>query len=245
MSPGRNVSQLLPGIYLCFACSYLLLDQLLSVNLATLVCPTNCGYCTRAYEIGADTAVLKKKGNIRPSKTRWEKCLEYIENTPQLQDIVISGGDSYYLTPDNIRYIGGRLIAMPNIKKFRFASRGLAVSPTRMLDPHDDWTNALIEVSQKAEKAGKRMALHTHFNHPNEISWITEEASRRLREAGVTVRNQSVLLRGVNDDVETMSRLIRTLSDTLRIQPVSAPPVCGSSRYAVKLTRRAVLRLPV
>lgn len=109
---------------------------------------------------------------------------------------------------------------MPNIKKFRFASKGLAVSPTRFLDPNDDWTNALIYVSQQAEKAGKRMALHTHFNHPNEISWITEKASKRLREAGVTVRNQSVLLKGVNDDVKTMGTLIRTLSDTLRIQPV-------------------------
>jgi lysine 2,3-aminomutase len=64
-------------------------------------------------------------------------------------------------------------------------------------------------------------ALHTHFNHPNEISWITEKASLRLSQAAVMVRNQSVLLRGVNDNVETMSRLIKKLAQ-MSIYPVSS-----------------------
>ena len=64
------------------------------------------------------------------------------------------------------------------------------------------------------------MALHTHFNHANEISWMTELASRKLVEAGVTIRNQTVLLRGVNDNVAAMSKLIRRLADDLRITPV-------------------------
>jgi lysine 2,3-aminomutase len=185
------------------------------------VCPTYCTYCTRDWAIGADTASFSKPGECSPKKSRWEACLEYIENTPQLQDIVISGGDTYYLDPHHIVDIGRRLLDMPHIKKIRFASKGLAVAPARILDPNDGWTSAIIEVSQMAERAGKRMALHTHFNHPNEISWITEMASRRLRDAGVTVRNQTVLLRGINDDVETMKTLIRKLADTLRIQPVS------------------------
>lgn len=67
---------------------------------------------------------------------------------------------------------------------------------------------------------GKAMALHTHFNHPNEVSWVTELASRKLFEAGVTVRNQTVLLKGVNDEVETMSHLIRTLAN-MNVLPVS------------------------
>jgi lysine 2,3-aminomutase len=109
---------------------------------------------------------------------------------------------------------------MPNIRRFRFASKGLAVAPTRILDESDGWVNTLIDVSNNAKRAGKAVALHTHFNHPNEISWITQQASQKLLEAGVTVRNQSVLLRGVNDDVETMSRLIRGLADN-NIIPVS------------------------
>ncbi|KAH6646477.1 hypothetical protein BKA67DRAFT_664313 [Truncatella angustata] len=187
--------------------------------LATSICPTYCAFCTRSYGVGADTVELEKNLEFRQGRARWEACLAHIAKTPEIHDIVISGGDSFYIGPQHIIEIGLRLINMPNIKKFRFASKGLAVSPGRFLDPNDKWTDALIYVSQQAEKAGKRMSLHTHFNHPNEISWITEKASKRLRDAGVTVRNQSVLLRGVNDDVQTMGRLIRTLSDTLRIQP--------------------------
>lgn len=90
----------------------------------------------------------------------------------------------------------------------------------RFVDPADDWANALIEVSQKARDAGKAMALHTHFNHPNEISWVTEAAAQRLHKAAVTVRNQTVLLKNVNDNVETMSSLIKKLSD-INVTPVS------------------------
>ncbi|KAI8157537.1 l-lysine -aminomutase [Colletotrichum sp. SAR 10_65] len=94
-----------------------------------------------------------------------------------------------------------------------FASKGLAVCPTRILDRNDPWTDAVISISDKARRVGKAVALHTHINHPSEISWITERASQRLFEAGVMVRNQSVLLRGINDDVATMSSLIRRLAD--------------------------------
>ncbi|KAI1845331.1 hypothetical protein JX266_008641 [Neoarthrinium moseri] len=187
--------------------------------LAISVCPTYCSFCTRSYAVGADTEELEKKGLLKMTRKRWDECLAYIASTPEVQDVVISGGDSYYLAANHIVEIGYRLLAMPNVKKIRFASKGLAVSPTRILDPNDEWTTAIIAVSRQAERVGKRMALHTHFNHPNEISWVTEMASRRLRDAGVTVRNQSVLLRGVNDNVETMSKLVRTLSDTLRIAP--------------------------
>lgn len=91
----------------------------------------------------------------------------------------------------------------------------------RFVDPTDDWTDALIEVSNKARNAGKSMALHTHFNHANEVSWITEAAAQKLNAAAVTVRNQTVLLKDINDDVQTMSTLIRTLADNT-IWPVSS-----------------------
>lgn len=96
----------------------------------------------------------------------------------------------------------------------------MAVAPIRILDRSDGWAAALASVAAKAEAAGKSVAWHTHFNHPDEISWITQEAAQLLREARVTVRNQTVLLKGVNDDVDTMSRLIRSLADN-HISPVS------------------------
>jgi len=180
--------------------------------LPTSVCPTYCMYCTRSYAVGADTDTVTKE-SLKPTRRRWEAVFAYIESQPGLQDIVVSGGDSYYLQPDQLKMIGERLISIPHVKRFRFASKGLCVAPARVLDESDGWVNALIDISDKAKKAGKAMAWHTHFNHPNEISWITAEASQKLFEAGVMVRNQSVLLRGVNDDVDTMSKLIRQLAD--------------------------------
>ncbi|KAK4173052.1 putative L-lysine 2,3-aminomutase [Triangularia setosa] len=180
--------------------------------LPTSVCPTYCMFCTRSYAVGADTDTVTK-ASLKPTRRRWEEAFAYIENTPALQDIVVSGGDSYYLQPDQLRMIGDRLISMPNIKRFRFASKGLAVAPSRVLDESDGWVNALVDISNKAKKAGKAVAWHTHFNHPNEISWISKDASQKLFEEGVMVRNQTVLLRGVNDDVDTMSKLIRDLAD--------------------------------
>lgn len=90
----------------------------------------------------------------------------------------------------------------------------------RFVDPTDDWTDALIEVSNNAKKVGKSVALHTHFNHANEWSWITEAASQKLYQEGVTVRNQTVLLKGINDDVQTMTTLIRKLANN-NVDPVS------------------------
>ncbi|KAK9772088.1 putative L-lysine-aminomutase [Seiridium cardinale] len=180
--------------------------------LAVSVCPAYCMYCTRSKNVGADTEALKKD-SMKPSKTRWEEVFAYIESQPGLHDIVVSGGDSYYLQPDQLFMIGKRLLDMPNIRRLRFASKGLAVAPGRILDPRDDWAKALIAVAHRARVGGKSVALHTHFNHPNEIAWITEAAAQKLFEAGVTVRNQAVLLRGVNDDVATMSSLIRLTGD--------------------------------
>jgi lysine 2,3-aminomutase len=187
---------------------------------ATSVCPTYCTFCTRSYAVGADTDTVPK-ASLKPTRRRWEQVFAYIESQPQLQDIVVSGGDAYYLQPDQLRLIGERLISIPHIRRFRFASKGLAVAPGRVLDDGTDgWVDALIDVSNKARRAGKMMAWHTHFNHPNEISWVSEAACRRLFEEGVLVRNQTVLLRGVNDNVGTMAKLIRALADN-NILPVS------------------------
>lgn len=155
---------------------------------------------------------------MKPTRKRWDAMLEYIENNRFIQDVVISGGDSYYLQPDQLELIGERLLSMPNIKRFRFATKGLAVCPSRILDPNDSWTRTLVELSSKGRSMGKQIAMHTHFNHPHEITWVTELAARYLFQQGVTVRNQTVLLKGVNDNMQTMSKLIRRLAD-INIQP--------------------------
>ncbi|KAK7522083.1 uncharacterized protein IWZ02DRAFT_487271 [Phyllosticta citriasiana] len=164
-----------------------------------------------------DKALLSsvEKNSLKPGRSRWEAVSQHVQRMPQIQDIVVSGGDSYQLLPHHIEMIGNWLISISRVRGFRFASKGLAVCPTRLLYLNDAWFNAIVAVSDKARKAGKAKAtaLHAHFNHPNEISWITEKAGQRLFEAGVMERNQCVLLRGVNEDIGTMSTLIRKLAD--------------------------------
>ncbi|KAK6951348.1 hypothetical protein Daesc_007882 [Daldinia eschscholtzii] len=152
---------------------------------------------------------------------KWEVMFDYIEHTPALADILVSGGDLYTLKPEQMRMIGMRLLHIPHILRIRIASKGVAVCPSRIIDPEDEWANVLIELSQKGRKMGKSVALHTHFNHPSEISWVTKKAAQRLFEEGVTIRNQTVLLNRVNNDVETMKALIHQLS-AINIQPM--PP---------------------
>jgi len=176
-----------------------------------------CRFCTRSYAVGANTESVTKTSQ-KPTLKRWNAMLQYIADTPEVHDVVVSGGDSYYLEPSQLKYIGEQLLSIPHVKRFRFGSKGLAVCPMRMVDPEDDWATVLTQLSNEGRAMGKHVALHTHFNHPREITWITEVAARKLFREAVVVRNQSVLLRGVNDSLETMSQLIRQLSD-LNIQP--------------------------
>ena len=147
------------------------------------------------------------------------EALNYINSNPAVQDVVLSGGDSYLLPPEYLRMIGNNVLAIPHVRRVRIASKGLCVSPSRILDPDDTWTDELIGLSNRGKMVGKEVYYHTHFNHPQEISWVTREASQKLFQNGVKVRNQTVLLRGVNDSVDTMSALIRSLIDN-HIDPV-------------------------
>jgi lysine 2,3-aminomutase len=108
---------------------------------------------------------------------------------------------------------------MDHIERIRFASKGLAVAPGRIQEG-DSWTEALINLSNQGRNLGKQVCLHTHINHPREITWVTKRAANYLFKHGVIVRNQSVLLKGVNNTFETMSELIKGLT-SINIQPVS------------------------
>jgi lysine 2,3-aminomutase len=154
-----------------------------------------------------------------PVVKKWETRFQYIEANPHLVDIVLSGGDSYLLEPEMVRYLGERLLAIPHIRRLRFATKGLAVSPSRMLDPADSWMSTVIELSKRARSLGKHVCIHTHFNNRQEITWITRAGARRLYEEGVTVRNQSVLLHRVNNTFEELSTLVHELTE-INIEPV-------------------------
>ena len=174
-------------------------------------CPVYCRFCTRSYAIGVDTDVVEKV-SLKVSPQRWERAFEYIESRPELEDIVISGGDTYNLAAKHVQAIGERLLNMPNIRRIRFASKGPAVMPMKILSD-EPWLDALTAVSDLGRKLHKHVCLHTHFNHPNEITKITQDAMNVLHERGILVRNQTVLQRGVNDAPDTAVLLVKRLGE--------------------------------
>ncbi len=173
-------------------------------------CPAYCRFCTRSYAIGGDTDQVEKV-NFAPTADRWRRAFAYIASRPEVEDIVVSGGDTYNLRADWLETLGMTLLSMPNIRRIRIASKGLAVMPQKILTD-DDWFAALVKIVRHARTLGKDVALHTHFNHPNEITEISHRAIMRLIGEGVFIRNQSVLIRNVNDNYPTLSKLVRRLS---------------------------------
>ncbi|MDQ2908766.1 MAG: KamA family radical SAM protein [Candidatus Eremiobacteraeota bacterium] len=183
-------------------------DKALFLPLNT--CPVYCRFCTRSYAIGLDTEMVDKVPLAKTPKD-WQAAFDYIASRPELEDIVISGGDAYQLPAKNLRLIGDALLDSPHIRRMRFASKGPAVMPMKILTD-TAWVDALSAVVDRGRALGKDVVLHTHFNSPNEITQITQRAMDVLFKRGITVRNQSVLIRGVNDDPQVMQLLVKRLS---------------------------------
>ncbi len=180
------------------------------------VCPVYCRFCTRSYAVGTDTEDVDKV-SFTPNPKRWDQAFAYLASRPEIEDVVISGGDAYMLPPAHIRKIGSTLLAIPHIRRIRFATKGPAVMPMKVLT-HTDWTDALVEMVEQGRELSKEVCLHTHFNTANEITDITRDAMDLLFRRGVRVRNQAVMIRGVNDTPEKMVQLVRQLS-YMNVQP--------------------------
>jgi lysine 2,3-aminomutase len=200
-SLGEQADAPVPGL------THRYVDKALFLPLDT--CPVYCRFCTRSYAVGVDTEEVEKV-QLNVNEQRWQRAFDYIRSRPELEDIVISGGDAYNLRSTQITQIGNALLDIPNVKRMRFATKGPAVMPQKILSDAP-WVDALTQVVERGRKLHKEVVLHTHFNHPNEITGITEAAMDVLMERGIVVRNQSVLQRGVNDDVDTMKLLVKRL----------------------------------
>src|SRR5687768_8962115 len=112
--------------------------------LALDTCPVYCRFCTRSYAIGGDTEEVEKV-SLKANRDRWQQAFAYIASRPELEDIVVSGGDAYQLRDDWVREIGTTLLDLPNIRRIRFATKGLAVMPQKILTD-DDWFRAVVDV---------------------------------------------------------------------------------------------------
>ena len=167
--------------------------------LVTDMCSMYCRHCTRRRFAG------QKDCNVPDD--RIEKCIEYIENTPEVRDVLLSGGDVLMLSDEKLEYIIKRLRAIPHVEIIRLGSRTPVVCPQRI-------TPELVNMLKKYHP----IWLNTHFNHPNEITPESSAACARLADAGIPLGNQSVLLRGVNDCTYVMKKLMHGLVK-MRVRP--------------------------
>ncbi|MGB0452130.1 MAG: KamA family radical SAM protein [Bacteriovoracaceae bacterium] len=184
--------------------------------LPTTICPVYCSYCTRSRIIGGSTDSIEKE-TYGANQKKWDDVFDYLTRSPLVEDVVISGGDSYMLNAKQIRYIGENLLKIPHIRRIRLATKGIAIFPMKILTD-DDWFQAVVDIHKLGRAFGKQVVIHTHFSSPKEITKWSLMAMERLFSAGILVRNQAVLQEGVNNHVDEMVLLTRQLG-FMNIQP--------------------------
>lgn len=189
-------------------------DKVLFLPLS--ICPVYCSYCTRSRLIGGSTESVQKD-SYGPRAGQWEAAFDYIRTHPAVEDVVISGGDAFNLRPEHVTYIGEQLLSIPHIRRFRYATKGIAIFPMKILTD-DKWYEALRGVVTLGRTLGKQVFVHTHFSSPREITVWNQRAMARLFSDAIVVRNQAVLQEGVNNTKEQMILLTRQLS-YMNIQP--------------------------
>lgn len=167
--------------------------------LVTDQCSMYCRHCTRRRFAGQSDGCLPT--------SQIDNAIAYIAKTPVIRDVIISGGDPLLLSDDRIEYILKKLREIPHVEVIRLGTRTPVVMPQRI-------TEDLVNMIKKYHP----IWVNTHFNHPNEITEESKTACERLANAGVPIGNQSVLLRGVNDCVHVMKKLVNDLV-RIRVRP--------------------------
>ncbi len=165
------------------------------------VCPVYCRFCFRREMVGPDGL-----GNL--SDAELAEALAYVAGNPAIWEVVVTGGDPFALSPRRLGALAERLAAIPHVKVLRFHTRVPVVEPARV--------SADLVAALKRFRGAVFVALHA--NHPREFTPQAEAAIARLVDAGIPMVSQSVLLRGVNDDVETLGLLMRRFVEN-RIKP--------------------------
>ena len=183
--------------------------------LVTSFCATYCRYCTRSRLVG-------KTGEYHFNTKQFERALAYIEATPEIRDVLISGGDPLTMHDDRLEWLISRLRAIPHVEFIRLGSKVPAVMPQRI-------TPDLCAMLRKYHP----FWLSIHFMHPDEVTPEVVQACGRLADAGIPLGSQTVLTRGVNDDPEVMKRLMHNLLKA-RVRPYyiyQCDPIPGSRHF--------------
>jgi lysine 2,3-aminomutase len=188
--------------------------------LVTDRCGVYCRFCTRSRLVGA--------GGGARSSSQLAAAFAYLRAHPEIQDVIVSGGDPLVMSDARIGAILSELASIESLLYVRVASRTPVTLPQRI-------TDSLC----RTLRAHPAVWLMTHFNHPRELSPEARSACARLADHGIPVMNQSVLLRGVNDDAATLESLFRGLL-RMRVRPyylLQADPVVGTSHLRTPLAR--------
>ena len=186
--------------------------------LATDRCAIYCRFCTRSRIVGS--------GGGPRSELRLMPAFEYLRAHPEIKDVIVSGGDPLAMSTSRIVRILQALRYIPSVETIRIATRMPVALPQRI-------TNELVQ----ALRPFHPIWIMTHFNHPKELTSLAREGLRRLVDAGFPVMNHTVLLRGVNDDSQTLATLFRGLVRE-RAKPyylLQADPVRGTSHLRTPL----------
>ncbi|MCH8292421.1 KamA family radical SAM protein [Candidatus Poribacteria bacterium] len=183
------------------------------------MCPIYCRFCTRKRKVGDPHSI--PDNNV-------ETGLQYISEHPEIRDVIISGGDPLMLTDRKIDYIVGGLRAIKHIEIIRIGSRVPVTLPQRI-------TPELCAIFKKHHP----FYINTHFNHPREVTPETTKACGMLADAGIPLGNQTVLLKGVNDDPEVMAELMKKLL-AIRVKPYyiyQADLVVGTDHFRTSVKK--------
>jgi len=160
--------------------------------LVTNICSMNCRHCTRRRLVGFE--------DVHMSSANIDKAIEYIRKTPEVRDVLISGGDPLVLTDEMLEGIIKKIRAIDHVEIIRLGTRTPVVMPMRI-------TDKLVAMLKKYHP----IYVNTHYNHPKELTAEAREACRKLADAGIPLGNQSVLLKGINDCPQTMKKLVHEL----------------------------------
>ncbi|MEA2453710.1 MAG: lysine 2,3-aminomutase [Actinomycetota bacterium] len=190
--------------------------KVLAELLAT--CPQYCGHCTRMDLVGNNVPqVIKHRFELK-QKDRYEAIIGYLKATPSVRDVVVSGGDIANLPIAHLEDFVTRLIEIPHIQDIRLATKGLMGLPQHFLQ--DDVLAGMERLATKAIEHDVDLAIHTHVNHANSLTPLVATAVKKLLSMGFRdIRNQGVLMRGVNDSPKALLDLSFTLLDKTKVMP--------------------------
>jgi lysine 2,3-aminomutase len=181
-------------------------------------CPQYCGHCTRMDLVGNSTAVVDKLKFLGKPVDRHAEMLDYLRRTPSVRDVVVSGGDVANMPWPRLEEFLTKLLEIDNVRDIRLATKALMGLPQHWLQ--DDVRAGVERVATLARARGVSLAIHTHVNHAASVTPLVASAAKAMLEAGVRdVRNQGVLLNGVNADPHALLDLCFALLDGAQIMP--------------------------